>query len=158
MKRILVVASLAMGLALPLVVAPAAANASCEDRRVTGTVVGGVGGALIGHAIFGGVGGAVAGGLGGAVAGHAIAGEGCHRTYARDYRRSYSYGRDDRYASNAAYAGPPVYYDEYGRVVGQSQIASATPASNRGACATRMQSYYDSQGVLRQQSVQDCGR
>jgi hypothetical protein len=158
MKRVLIVASLAAGLALPLVIAPAAANASCAERKATGTVVGGVGGALIGHAIFGGVGGAVAGGLGGAVAGHEIAGAGCHRSYARYDRRSYPSGQNERYAGGATDAGRPVYYDQYGHIVGQTQVANAYPVANRSACATRMQSYYDSQGVLRQQSVQDCAR
>jgi hypothetical protein len=167
MKRILIIASLAAGLSLPLLLAPAAANATCRERRVAGTVVGGVGGALVGNALIGGPVGLIAGGLGGAVAGHEIAGAGCH-TYARSAYNGSSrgYARNGQYPQNQSYNGrapdgaPPVYYDQYGHQVGQggTRVASAYPVSNGRACQSHMQSYYDSQGALRQQSVQDCAR
>lgn len=172
MKHILGLTALAAVLSAPLLVAPAAAHASCQERRVAGTVIGGVGGALVGHAIFGGALGTVAGGLGGAVAGHQIAGSGCHRNYQRSYyapsQSSYgpsrSYGTSHSYASNDRYhQAQPVYYNQYGRPIGQgnTQVASYQSSYNsgrQGGCPVRTQSYYDAQGSLRQQSVQDCSR
>ena len=79
--------------ALPLVVGPTAASASCRGRANTGTVLGGVGGALIGNSISHGGGGAIIGGLGGAVIGHQIAKSGCG-----DGRHAYYHRRHARYA------------------------------------------------------------
>ena len=72
-----------------------AANAGCEGRKTTGTVVGGATGGIVGSAITHGspvgiIGGAVVGG----VAGHSIASDNCsghayhHRTgyYDRNHR------------------------------------------------------------------------
>ncbi|HXL99888.1 MAG TPA: glycine zipper 2TM domain-containing protein [Rhizomicrobium sp.] len=74
--KFLAVAALALG------AATTAANAGCEGRKTTGTVVGGATGGIVGSAITHGsvvgvVGGAVVGGL----AGHSIAGDGCHSHY-----------------------------------------------------------------------------
>ncbi|HEY2071633.1 MAG TPA: glycine zipper 2TM domain-containing protein [Rhizomicrobium sp.] len=76
-----------------------AANAGCDSRKTTGTVVGGATGGIVGSAITHGspvgiVGGAVVGGL----AGHSIAADNCP---AHHYRHGY-YDRDHhwhRYAS-----------------------------------------------------------
>jgi osmotically inducible lipoprotein OsmB len=69
----------------------AAANASCEGRKTTGTVLGAGGGGLLGSAVTHGsavgvIGGAVVGG----VAGHEIAANGCHRRY---HHAAYYYDR-----------------------------------------------------------------
>jgi hypothetical protein len=99
--------------ALAAVVALAAtdASASCQGRKDTGTVLGGVGGALVGNSISKGGGGAIIGGLGGAVLGHQIAKGGCGASRHAYYRRGHS-----RYASN--YAAPrKVYYDQRGNPV-----------------------------------------
>ncbi|MDB5481442.1 MAG: hypothetical protein JWO83_2495 [Caulobacteraceae bacterium] len=139
MNRWIITSSLAGALALPLLIAPATASASCSDRKLTGTVVGGVGGALIGNSISGGGGGAVLGGLGGAVLGHEVARSTCgrerygyryrHAEYRGGYRTSRhgyrTYGSDpyqaDTYPNDAQYAQAPVqhtvYYDYRGNVI-----------------------------------------
>jgi hypothetical protein len=121
MPRFLTAAAIAAGLALPLLAAPVAANASCGERVATGTVLGGVGGALIGNSIARGGGGAIVGGLGGAVAGHEIARSGCHYEHRRAYydRRRYGPYRPDAAGQPG---GPPpgapaVYYDQYGNPI-----------------------------------------
>jgi len=86
-------AALAALIALPLVAGPTAASASCRGRANTGTVVGGVGGALLGNSISHGGGGAIIGGLGGAVIGHQIAKSGCGGA-----RHAYHHRRHTRYA------------------------------------------------------------
>jgi len=116
-RKPLITATLAALVALPLVVGPTAADASCRSRKTTGTVLGGVGGALLGNSISHGGGGAVVGGLGGAVIGHEIGRSGCHRSRTAYYRSSRS-----RYANSPAYrsgyrSGSRVYYDERGNPV-----------------------------------------
>jgi surface antigen len=116
MRKILAVTALSAAFALPLVVGPSEANASCQARKNTGTLIGGVGGALLGNAITHGggrTGGAIIGGLGGAVIGHEIAKSGCGSSRHAAYRSSRS-----RYA--AADQPPPtrkIYYDQYGNPV-----------------------------------------
>jgi uncharacterized protein YcfJ len=96
MRRSLIIATL-----IAAVAAPSLANAeSCQqrshDRKVTGTVVGGLGGALIGNAITHNTTGAVLGGVSGAVVGNQIAREKCYDRADYD-RRSYGrrrHGRD----------------------------------------------------------------
>ena len=85
--------ALAALVALPLIAGPTAASASCRGRANTGTVVGGVGGALLGNAISHGGGGAIIGGIGGAVVGHQIAKNGCSSS-----RHAYYHRRHPRYA------------------------------------------------------------
>jgi uncharacterized protein YcfJ len=119
MRRTLASAALAALVAAPLLVGATDASASCQSRKTTGTVLGGVGGALVGNSISHGGGGAVIGGLGGAVLGHEIARSGCNtsRTYYRTSRT--------RYASTPA---PPrqavrkVYYDQYGNPVASAPV------------------------------------
>jgi|SRR5665213_726978 uncharacterized protein YcfJ len=91
--KILAVSALTIGTAMT------AANAGCEGRRTTGTLVGagtgGVLGSVITHgSVVGVIGGAVVGGL----AGNHIAGDGCTGHH---YRHGYydRYHRYHRYAS-----------------------------------------------------------
>jgi len=163
MNRLIAMTSLAAALVLPILAAPASASASCEGRKMTGTVLGGVGGALIGNSIARGGGGAVIGGLGGAVLGHEIAGAGCYR-----HRHTAYYSNGQRFRSGVA-AQPRavryVYYDQYGDPVAEGPIAGAAahaPAANGDAgapaCHTEMQSFYDDRGGLVQRPVPICAR
>lgn len=115
-------AALAALVALPLIASPTAASASCRGRANTGTVIGGVGGALVGNSISKGGGGAIIGGLGGAVLGHQIAKSGCtssaprHAYYRRGHSR-YASGYN-RPADRQTYpADRPVYYDRQGNAI-----------------------------------------
>jgi uncharacterized protein YcfJ len=119
MRKTMALAALAAAFSLPLIAGPTDANASCQGRKETGMVLGGVGGALLGNSISRGGGGAVIGGLGGAVVGHEIAKSGCGRSRHAYYRSSRS-----RYAqARTPYAEQPyqpvrrVYYDRYGNAV-----------------------------------------
>ena len=135
MNRLMALAGLAAAMALPVLIAPASASASCQDRKLTGTVIGGLGGALIGNSISRGGGGAVIGGVGGAVLGHQIAGSGCNgyrsTTYYNDRRRHRSSYRG--YRGEGRGAAPQavryVYYDQYGNPV--SQGPAPEPATYR---------------------------
>ncbi len=137
------------------------ASAACSSAA-TGTIVGGVGGALIGGAISHNAGGAFLGGLGGAVVGHEIGRSGCRsyrtRYYYRSSRRGYGYG----YGYNSRTAAPSgVYYDSYGRPVYPGYAAGYVPASSgygAGPCRTETQSYYDERGELLQRTASVCGR
>ena len=113
MRKIVIPAALAALLALPLMAGPA--SASCRGRANTGTVIGGVGGALVGNSISRGGGGALIGGLGGAVLGHQIAKSGCHSYTRHAY---YRHRHHSRYASRAEYRpAPRIYYDQRGEPV-----------------------------------------
>ncbi len=164
MNRLILMASLAGALALPLLAAPSTASASCADRKATGTVLGGVGGALIGNSISHGGGGAILGGLGGAVIGHQIASSGCYHE-----RRTAYYGSRSSASYDARPAARPVryvYYDQYGNAVAEGPAPGVTTGytptayrySNPPACRTEMQSYYDDRGALVQRPVQICDR
>ncbi len=129
----------------------APAQASCRDDKTTGTILGGVGGAVIGNSVSRGGGGAILGGLGGALIGRSIAGSNCrHERYAY-------YGR--RYYGPPAPVGPSpgpatLYYDPYGNPVtpgaptptGATQTAYATDPY----CRTETRSYYDDRVSVRQ--------
>ena len=110
MRKFLAFTALAAAIALPLA-APTDASASCQGRKNTGTVIGGVGGALLGNSVSKGGGGAVIGGLGGAVVGHEIAKSGCASTPRRTANRT----RRARLA--AEQPARKVYYDRYGNAV-----------------------------------------
>jgi uncharacterized protein YcfJ len=94
-------AALIVGLAV-IATAPSLARAeSCQrhahDRKVTGTVVGGLGGALIGNAITHNTTGALLGGVSGAVVGNQVARVNCDdgpRYYDRSRRHHRRYYRD----------------------------------------------------------------
>ncbi len=153
MTRSAVMLGLAGALATCILALPATANASCAGRRMTGTVLGGIGGALIGNSISRGGGGALIGGLGGAVVGHEVAGAGCG-----GYRSRY-YG--PRYRSDAAQprAVRYVYYDQYGDPVSAAPApAYPTGPYGYGGCRAETQSYYDDRGALVRRQVQVCAR
>jgi hypothetical protein len=178
LNRWIITSGLAGALAVPLLVAPATASASCYGRQVTGTVVGGVGGALIGNSISRGGAGAVLGGLGGAVLGHEVARSTCrheryryrHAEYDRERYRPYRSGYggyqgegypNGTYAANAQYGQAPpqptAYYDSRGNLVYPAGAAPAGPyptyaAASPAAPACNPQSYYDDRGEL----VQTC--
>ena len=116
MRKTLTYAGLAALIALPLIAGPTDASASCQGRKATGTLLGGVGGALIGNSISHGGGGAVIGGLGGAVVGHQIGKSGCsHATHYRTARVRYDH---DRYGHPVR----KVYYDQYGNPVSSEPV------------------------------------
>jgi hypothetical protein len=154
MKRLLSTACLGAAL-----LAPSLAHASCEGRKMTGTVLGGVGGALIGNSIAGGGGGAILGGLGGAVLGHEIAKSGCGGG-----RREAYYGRPYRGEAPPPRAVRYVYYDQRGEPVADGSVPPPQPIPaaygrpQAPACRTEMKPYYDSRGALAQAPVQVCAR
>jgi hypothetical protein len=88
--RVLVLTALLLGAAV------VAANAGCEGRKTTGTLLGaGAGSVALGaltHSPAGWIGGAVVGGF----AGHSIASDNCH--YSHHYRNGY-YDRYHRWHS-----------------------------------------------------------
>jgi hypothetical protein len=93
MRKTLLVAGLIGALG-----APTLAHASCHSRKVTGAVVGGLGGGIIGAAAATLPWGFAAAGLG-ALTGHAIAGATCHEHwrhayYRREYYRHEYYRRE----------------------------------------------------------------
>lgn len=156
MNRCNLMAGAAAAVGLLCLLAPASASASCADRKMTGTILGGVGGALIGNSISGGGGGAVLGGLGGAVLGHEIAGSGC-----RSERRDGYYRAEAR--PEAPRAVRYVYYDQYGNIVSEGPAPGAgTPVAysqaGAGDCRTEMQSVYDNRGALIRTPVKVCAR
>jgi Glycine zipper 2TM domain len=84
MKRV-ITAALATGL---LALGTANAGATCEGAKTTGTVLGAVGGGVIGNVItHGSLIGTLAGGAGGGFIGHRLAGNGCHRVAYYHHRR-----------------------------------------------------------------------
>jgi hypothetical protein len=177
--------ALAGALALPLLIAPTTAAASCNDRKVAGTVVGGVGGALIGNSIAHGGAGAVLGGLGGAVVGHEVARSTCNREHYHSRSGEYQgasrphehgYASTSPYDAQSAQAPPPqpTYYDDRGAIVQPASPASyaasaypAAPSAPTGyggyggsppACSAASQPYYNDRGELVQVPVQACAR
>ena len=129
MRHFLALTALAAAISLPLIAGPTDASASCQGRKETGTILGGVGGALLGNSISKGGGGAVIGGLGGAVVGHEIAKSGCGGSYRHAYYRNGRRGYSNSPYSTAQYGAPSrgrVYYDQYGNAVAQP-----TPYYNR---------------------------
>ncbi len=161
MKQMILISGLAGVLGLGMLAAPGTASATCAERKMTGTVIGGVGGALIGNSIARGGGGAIIGGLGGAVLGHQIAGSGCRRArYTASSERSLS--RTER--AEAPRAVRYVYYDQYGNAVseGPAPRAAGAPAAYAAlptaACHTESRAYYDNRGALMRTPVQVCDR
>ena len=123
MRKTLTLTALAALLALPLIAGPTSASANCQGRKDTGTVLGGLGGALLGNSISKGGGGAVVGGLGGAVVGHQLAKGGCGGSRHAYYRRGHS-----RYAaSDNRYPDRKTYYDQRGEPV---QSTDAVPRTD----------------------------
>jgi len=158
----LVIIGLAIGaIAVPAALTPTDANAAtCRSRKATGTVIGGLGGALVGNAISKGGGGLIVGGLGGALVGREIGKSGC-RTRTAYYSSSPSY-------RSAAPARPApvrqVYYDHMGNPVAAGEVRNGTfqqvsaSAPTGGTCRNATISYYDERGRLAQRPVQICPR
>lgn len=163
----LVIVGLAIGaMALPAIMAPTNAEAaSCRSRKATGTVIGGLGGALVGNAISKGGGGLLVGGVGGALVGREIGKSGCHRTRTV-YYDSGSRSRGASYRSNQPAPVRQVYYDHMGNPVASGQVQNGTfqqvsapiGASGGGVCRDANISYYDDRGRLTQRAVQICPR
>ncbi|WP_304164905.1 glycine zipper 2TM domain-containing protein [Phenylobacterium aquaticum] len=128
MRRILMMAGLAVLIATPSL---AQARTYCDqnghDRRVAGTVLGAVGGALIGNAVSH-RNGALIGGLGGAVVGNQLARTKCYNRPQAAYR-----------SSGRVYARP--YNSEYVQA---------------GNCHIESRAYYDDRGQLVQQPTRVC--
>ena len=129
MRRILMIAGLAVTAGLSA--APAAdARDACQqrnhDRKVTGTVIGAVGGALVGNAVSRDSGGTLIGGLAGAAIGNNVARVKCNSGYS--YRaRHHRVARNRTSYRPAQYAAAPAcryedraFYDENARLVRHS--------------------------------------
>ncbi len=110
--------ALAAIVALPMIAGSSDADASCRSRKLNGTVIGGVGGALLGGAVTHGSTGPIVGGLGGAVVGHEIGRNGCARQAQASHRRY----RSSASAAQPARAVRKVYYDQNGNVVGSAPV------------------------------------
>jgi uncharacterized protein YcfJ len=126
MRRTLMIAGLAALVAAPSLASAESCQQRAHDRRVTGTVVGGVGGALIGQAISHDTAGTLLGGVGGAVVGNQVARTNCYdapRAY--DHSRTrYSHSReaprgygDANAAGGGCHYENRPYYDERGQLV-----------------------------------------
>ena len=105
-------------------------EAASHDRKVGGTVIGGVLGALAGNAVSHGGGGAVVGGLAGAAIGNNVARKHCRDGYvARSYDSRYYDTRRNRYRAgyneNRCSWREESYRDGYGRqTTRQVQVCS----------------------------------
>ena len=131
MRRVLIAGGL--GLALAVSTVAVQAQASCQSRKTTGTVVGGLAGGLLGNAVTHGggrLGGTLIGAGLGAVAGHEIAKSGCGHSYARRHTTHYArttyppgayaptgYAADTAYRNNACRYETRPYYNQAGQLV-----------------------------------------
>lgn len=160
----LIVIGLAIGaMALPALAPTDADAASCRSRKATGTVIGGLGGALVGNAVKRGGAGLLIGGVGGALVGREIGKSGCHRT------RTVYYDSGSRGGSASAPVRPApvrqVYYDHMGNPVASGEVRDGTfqqvtnvSTASSGTCRNATISYYDERGRLNQRPVQICPR
>lgn len=138
MRRILMITGLVAAIAAPALTPTAAsAQSGCEqrahDRRVTGTLLGAVGGGLLGNAVTHGggrTGGTLIGAGVGAVVGNNLARTNCDQ-------RAYSRSRAPR---QSAYAPASYRY-----------------AGARSACHYETRPFYDARGKLVYSATQVCG-
>lgn len=122
MRKFVTLSALAALIALPLIAGPTDADASCRSRKLNGTILGGVGGALLGGAVTHGSTGPIVGGVGGAVVGHEIGRNGCGRRT----QASYQHRQPTRHAqAQPSRAVQKVYYDQYGNVVRSQAIGGS---------------------------------
>jgi hypothetical protein len=160
MRRILFAAGLALAVAASSAAhAQSGCEAAAHDRRMTGTVVGALGGGLLGSAVAGhgskGTGALVGAGLG-AVVGNQLSRTKCDR-YA--YRRSYRhYARAPTYPTYGRGYGP-AYAGAYSQ--NTSAYAPNPPgypryATSGGACHYVTRPYYDQAGRLVYAPMQVC--
>ena len=134
MRRIVVAACLLLIAAPTVTLARSSCEARAHDRRVAGTVIGAVGGAVIGNQ-FSHNNGALVGALGGGIVGNQLSRTNCARSEAyREPRHRRRYGADER-------AGPDR----------QADIAPST-----ARCAPQDQSFYNEHGDLVHRQVQVC--
>src|SRR3954467_11982867 len=120
MRKTLGCMALAGLIAFPVMaVSTDASAASCHNRKVNGTLIGGFGGALLGGAVTHGSTGPIVGGLGGAVVGHEVGRGGCRKYSRTAYRHTSSQGR---YADERSRPVRKVYYDQYGNVVSSQPV------------------------------------
>ncbi len=159
MTRLVIISAAIAAIALPTAFTPTEADAaSCSSRKATGTVIGGLGGALVGNAIKRGGTGLLIGGVGGALVGREIGKSGCHRT------RTVYYEGGSRAPSREPAAQPvrQVYYDQRGNRVTADDLQPATvqTVSNTtgGACRAATISFYDERGQLVRRNVDICPR
>nr|WP_295110494.1 hypothetical protein [uncultured Caulobacter sp.] len=158
----LIVIGLAIGaMALPALAPSEADAASCRSRKATGTVIGGLGGALVGNAISKGGGGLLIGGVGGALIGREIGKSGCHRTRTAYYSSS---PRNVSYQPSQPAPVRQVYYDQMGNPVASGTVQNGTfqqvsnTAPSSGSCRDATISYYDDRGRMSSRAVQICPR
>ena len=116
MRKFILALSVVATIAVPTLAAANGCEERAEHRRVAGTILGGIAGAVIGGSIARG-GGAVVGGVGGAVVGNQLSRTSCDHYYARH-----------RVYQPAAYyrAGGPhcgwhdqAFYDAHGNLIHQ---------------------------------------
>lgn len=158
----LIIIGLAIGaVALPALAPTSADAASCRSRKATGTVIGGLGGALVGNAISKGGGGLLIGGVGGALVGREIGKSGCHRARTAYYSSS---PRGASYQPSQPAPVRQVYYDHMGNPVASGTVQNGTfqqvsnTAPSGGSCRDATISYYDDRGRLNSRAVQICPR
>src|SRR5258708_30179898 len=132
MRRILLIAGLVAGAAAPPMLPSAgSADGYCQDRRVAGTVLGAVGGGLVGNAISHGAGGTLVGAGLGAFVGNNVAGSNCYRPHAY-YRRP-----------------APTHY--------HGAVPASRYATGPAACHYETRPFYDARGRLIYSPIQVCG-
>ncbi|MDB5443771.1 MAG: putative outer rane lipoprotein SlyB precursor [Phenylobacterium sp.] len=180
MRRMLFAAGLTLAVAASSAAqARSGCAAAAHDRRVTGTVVGALGGGLLGSAVAGhgskGTGALVGAGLG-AVVGNQLSRTSCDRyayrrsyhsyararTYGPAYGRGYGPGYGPAYGQNTPAYGSgygPTYASGYGQ--NNSAYAPNAPgypryATSGGACHYVTRPYYDQAGRLVYAPMQVC--
>ena len=112
------------GLTLSVAALPVASEAAC-NKRTNGTIIGALGGGLLGHTIAGRgshTEGTLLGATAGAVVGNQVSK--CHRSHSRAYYRSHSapraaYASPNRYAADSCRYETRAFYDARGQVVYQ---------------------------------------
>jgi uncharacterized protein YcfJ len=129
------------GLTLSVAALPVASDAAC-NKRTNGTIIGALGGGLLGHTIAGRgshTEGTLIGATAGAVVGNQVSK--CHRSHSRAYYRRHSA------PPRAAYA-PSRYDSRYDRY--------DTYAANN--CRYETRAFYDARGQVVYQPTRVCGR
>jgi hypothetical protein len=139
MRRTLMVMGLVAAVAAPSIASAESCQSYAHDRRVTGTVLGGVGGALLGGAISHNGTGALLGGLGGAVVGNQVARVNCPD--AARYSSSASYHSRPHPAPKRAAAAPAYDHASY---------------ASTGGCHYENRPYYDERGQMVYAPTQVC--
>ena len=116
MRKLILALSLTATIAAPTLAAASGCEVRAEHRRVAGTILGGLAGAVIGNQVSHG-GGALVGGIGGAVVGNQLSRTSCDRRayYRRGYEPAvyqHGYGPAQRCGMQ-----DQVYYDAVGNPI-----------------------------------------